>query len=77
LGKNSLNGHYTFHGDDQAIDLDAIVAGLPSNPCRISESIDVLGNTFKNGGEGHLPGVVEGGGFTVLGFVARTHDRVA
>jgi hypothetical protein len=21
-------GHYTFHGDDQAIDLDAIVAGL-------------------------------------------------
>ena len=23
-----LNGHYTFHGDGQVIDLDAIVAGL-------------------------------------------------
>ncbi len=23
-----LNGHYTFHGDGLAIDLDAIVAGL-------------------------------------------------
>jgi hypothetical protein len=23
-----LNGHYTFHGEGQAIDLDAIVAGL-------------------------------------------------
>jgi hypothetical protein len=23
-----LNGHYTFHGNGQAIDLDAIVAGL-------------------------------------------------
>jgi len=23
-----LNGHYTFHGDGQIIDLDAIVAGL-------------------------------------------------
>ena len=48
-----LNGHYTFHGDGQVIDLDAIVAGLElvKNAQR-SKTVKVLSRGYANESSG-------------------------